>query len=130
MADQNTAKDVGLLLGTLFLARDLAHREHLKTTGPGSFARHSALGSFYEDIVGLADTLAETWQGRYLKLLDIPLVCQQGEQDILDLLIAQRDYLDAVRYTAVDRSETALQNIIDEIHALYCQTIYKLHFLA
>lgn len=37
-------------VGTLFLARDVAHSVHLNTR---SFAKHSALNSFYDEIVGL-----------------------------------------------------------------------------
>jgi hypothetical protein len=48
-------------LGTLFLARDIAHSVHLNTR---SFAKHSALNEFYDAIVGLADEFAEVYQGR------------------------------------------------------------------
>jgi hypothetical protein len=35
-----------------------------------------------------------------------------------------------MRYKVCDKDESALQNIIDEIVALYLSTIYKLKFLA
>jgi len=35
---------IGQFIAVLFLARDLAHRAHLAATGPGSFAKHEALG--------------------------------------------------------------------------------------
>ena len=38
---------IGRLVGTLFLAREYAHRAHLRVTGPGSYAKHVALGDFY-----------------------------------------------------------------------------------
>ena len=38
--------------------------------------------------------------------------------------------IEEMRYKVVDKSDTALQNIIDEIVALYLSTIYKLKFLA
>ena len=37
---------IGQFIAVLFLGRDLAHRAHLRTTGPGSFAAHEALGEF------------------------------------------------------------------------------------
>ena len=36
------------LISLFFLARDIAHKEHLRTD---SYARHMALGSFYDDII-------------------------------------------------------------------------------
>lgn len=124
------AKQVGIMVATLFLARDLAHREHLKTTGPGSLAAHMALESFYDGIVALADTLTETYQGRYEILLDIPLLAHDGTTDILDTLRSQRQWIRENRYNAVPKEESPLHNIIDEIEAQYCSTIYKLRFLS
>ena len=40
-------------VGTLFLARDVAHSVHLNTR---SFAKHMALNEFYDAIVDLAVT--------------------------------------------------------------------------
>lgn len=121
------AKEAGMLVGVLFLARELTHREHLKTR---SYAEHKALEDFYTGIVDLADTFAETWQGRNRQLLDIPLTANEGDLGALDLLEAQCDWIGENRYKAVPEKDTALHNIIDEIEALYCQTIYKLKFLA
>ena len=122
-------KPMGQFIAVLFLARDLAHRAHLRTTGPGSFAAHEALGDFYEAVVGLADTLAETWQGCYLELLDIPLLDNEFEGEPLESMQAQLKWIKDNRYKAVERDETHLQNIIDEIVTLYNRTIFKLKFL-
>ena len=121
---------IGMLIATLFLARDLAHREHLKTTGPGSFAAHLALGEFYPAVVELADRLTETYQGRFERLIDIPLLANDADGSILDTLRAQREWIREARDDAVPKAETPLHNIIDEIEALYCSTIFKLKFLA
>ena len=120
---------IGQFIAVLFLARDLAHRAHLRTTGKGSFAAHEALGDFYPAVVDLADTLAETYQGCELTLIDIPLLDNEFPGEILDSMKAQLKWLKANRYKAVDKEETHLQNIIDEIIALYDRTIFKLHFL-
>ena len=120
---------IGQFVGVLFLARDIAHRAHLRTTGPGSFAAHEALGDFYEGIIGFADELTEVYQGCELVLLDIPLLDNEFPGEILDSIKSQRDWVKANRYKAVSREETHMQNIIDEIVALYDRTIFKLHFL-
>lgn len=122
-------KQAGMLIATLFLARDLTHREHLKVTGPGSFAKHDALAKFYEAIVGLADTLAEAYQGCFDVVLDIPLASQDGDLSIIDTLGGQLDYIHDVRHEAIPRDWSALHNIVDEVETLYMQTLYRLRKL-
>lgn len=121
------AADIGQLVGTLFLARDLAHRAHLKTR---SYAKHMALEGFYSGIVGLADGLTEMYQGRFNKLIDIPLLSSQADQDITGVLSGQLDWIKKARYEAVPKEETAIHNHIDEVEGLYMSTLYKLRFLS
>lgn len=127
---------MGELIALLFLARDLAHRAHLKVTGPGSYAAHAALGDFYGGILGHADSIAEAYQGATETLLDIPLLdgalpdnFTSGAQ-FIPVLRQHLEWIKANRYSAAPREETAIQNIIDETVALYQSTIYKLRFLA
>ena len=121
---------IGQFIAVLFLARDLAHRAHLRVSGRGSYAQHVALGDFYPAVIDLADQLAETYQGCELELIDIPLLDNEfPAKNIKQSLQDQVKWLKANRYKAVKREETHMQNIIDEIVALYDQTIYKLHFL-
>lgn len=127
MADH---KQAGLLAGTLFLAREITHREHLKVTGQGSYAKHSALGDFYGAVGDLADSFVEVYQGCFDCLLEIPLVAHDAKAPIMDALRSQQQWIRKVRYEAVPKEETPLQNIIDEIEALYFHTLYKLKRLA
>lgn len=123
-------KKVGMLVATLFLARDLAHREHLKTTGPGSYAVHEgATKPFYDGIVDLADTLAEAYQGWFDVILDIPLATQDGDLSLIDTLEGQLQYIHAERDEAIPRHLTFLHNVVDEIELLYAQTLYRLRKL-
>lgn len=114
-------------IGTLFLARDVAHSVHLNTR---SYAKHKALKGFYEGVVDLADTLAEAYQGRHGLIGPISLMSAKKTNNILEFLEGQLADIEEMRYKVVDKSDTALQNIIDEIVALYLTTIYKLKFLA
>jgi len=123
-----THAPIGQFIAVLFLARDLAHRAHLRTTGKGSFSRHDALGDFYPAIVDLADSLAEAYQGCELTLIDIPLLDNEFPGEIKESMQAQLKWIKANRYKAVEKDETHLQNIIDEIVALYDRTVFKLHF--
>lgn len=123
-------KETGTLIATLFLARDLAHREHLATKGPGSDARHRALAEFYEAIVDLADTLAEGFMGRFDVDLTIPLLSGDDQGDIIDALTAQAEWIRENRYYAIPSDETPLQNVVDEIEMRYYHTLFKLRRLA
>jgi hypothetical protein len=114
-------------IGTLFLARDVAHSVHLNTR---SFAKHSALNTFYDEIVDLADKFAEAFQGKYGLIGPIALMSAKKTNNIVEFLEGQVEDLMTMRYEVVDKECTPLQNIIDEILGLYYSTLYKLKFLA
>lgn len=121
---------MGELIALLFLSREMAHRAHLKAAGKGSYAAHMALGDFYEAIVGHADSIAEAWQGKYGKLLDIPyLTANSVTAPIAGLLRQHMDKLVSVRYTAEPKDSAALQNLIDGAVNEYQTVLYKLKFL-
>ena len=54
----------------------------------------------------------------------------EKNRDIVEFLEDQLDQIEKARYEICDREETALQNLIDEIVALYLSTLYKLRFLS
>ena len=114
-------------VGMLFLARDVTHSVHLNTR---SYAKHQALGAFYDGIIDLADTFAEAYQGRHGLIGPITLQSAKKQGNILEFLQDQLDEIHAARYKVVDKECTAIHNIIDEIEGLYMSTLYKLKFLA
>ena len=114
-------------MGLLFLARDVAHSAHLNTR---SFAKHKALGKFYDEIVDLADTFAEMYQGKYGLIGPVSLMSAEKTNNIVEFLEDQAEDLEKMRYKVVDKDCTPLQNIIDEILGLYYSTLYKLKYLA
>ena len=114
-------------VGLLFLGRDVAHSVHLNTR---SFAKHMALQTFYEEIVELADSFAEAYQGKHGLIGGITLQSAKKTANIVEFLQNQMDEIEANRYKVVDKDCTALHNIIDEIVGLYLSTLYKLRFLA
>ena len=114
-------------IGTLFLARDVAHSVHLNTR---SFSKHSALNEFYDGIVDLADKFAEAYQGRHGLIGPITLISAKKTGNIIEFLEDSLADVEAMRYKVCDKSDTPLQNIIDEIVGLYLQVLYKLKFLA
>lgn len=116
---------IGRLVGTLFLAREYAHRAHLRVTGPGSFAKHSALGEFYVAIIDNADSITEAYQGRH-HLIEIPYLSMIEQDDPIKALEELLDDVEKLRYDAVDKKDTAIQNLIDEAVATFLSALYKL----
>jgi hypothetical protein len=114
-------------VGTLFLARDVAHSVHLNTR---SFAKHSALNSFYDEVVELADKFAEAYQGRHGLIGPISLMSAKKTTNIVEFLEDSLADIEKMRYEVCEKTDTPLQNIIDEIIGLYLSTLYKLKFLA
>jgi len=117
-------KDAQEFIGLLFFSRDFAHKAHLNTD---SFSAHSALGSFYDGIIPLADSFAEAWMGRKLeKIGEIP----SFELKTSDPFTTLKKHLDVIQKNRdFVGNDTVLSNIIDEIEALYSSTLYKLKFL-
>ena len=114
-------------VGTLFLARDVAHSVHLNTR---SFAKHSALNSFYDEIVELADKFAEAYQGRHGLIGPISLMSAKKTTNIIEFLEDSLADIEKMRFEVCEKTDTPIQNIIDEIVGLYLSTLYKLKFLA
>jgi hypothetical protein len=114
--------DIGELIATLFLSREIAHREHLKTQ---SFAQHKTLEEFYNNVIEIADSITEAYQGRN-GLFDIPFLPNTYNGDIVSVIQSLLDCVEGCRYQAVDSSDTAIQNLIDEAVAIFLSTLYKL----
>lgn len=120
----STAAD---FMGTLFLARDVAHSVHLNTR---SYSKHKALRHFYEDVIELADKFAEAYQGRHGLIGPVSLMSAKKNGNIVEFLEESLSDVEGMRYKVCDKTDTAMQNIIDEIVGLYLSTLYKLKFLA
>ena len=114
-------------VGHLFLARDVAHSVHLNTR---SYAKHKALASFYDKIVDFADDFAEAYQGRHGLMGPISLMSAKKNGNIIEFLEDSLSEIEANRYKVCEEKDSAIQNIIDEIVALYLSTLYKLKHLA
>jgi DUF1680 family protein len=114
-------------VGLLFLARDVAHSVHLNTR---SYSKHKALGHFYELIVEAADDFAEAYQGRHGLIGPITLMTAKKTTNIIEFLEDQLKEIEACRYEIVDKTDMALQQLIDNIIEIYLRALYRLRFLA
>jgi chloramphenicol O-acetyltransferase len=114
-------------VGMLFLARDVTHSVHLNTR---SYSKHKALRNFYDNIIDLADEFAEAYQGRHGLIGPISLMSAKKTTNVLDFLQNQLEEIEKCRYEFCDKTDSPIQNIIDEIVGLYLMTLYKVRFLA
>jgi len=105
------------------------HKIHLKVTGLGSFAAHSALNTFYDEIGDHADSIAEQFQGAEEKLLEMPNTAPaelNSVEETIDYLRKLKDKA-AVLQSIMPHSE--IVNQLDEVKSLIDSTKYKLLFL-
>ena len=117
---------IARLLAILFLSREVAHREHLNTK---SYSQHKALRHFYNDIIDNADAIAEAYQGRNGLIGKIPMLVEESTGDIADILEKHLGMIEKLRYTAVEKTDTPIQNLIDTAAETYLSTLYKLRNL-
>jgi DNA-binding ferritin-like protein len=114
-------------VGILFLARDVTHSVHLNTR---SYSKHKALQKFYENIIDLADDFAESYQGRHGLIGPISLMSAKKTSNVIEFLESQLAEIEGARYDVVDKADTTIQQLIDNIVQLYLSTLYRLRFLA
>lgn len=116
---------VGKFVGNLLHSATVAHFMHLKTT---SYSAHKALQKYYESIVDLTDTVAETIQGCYGVQIDAyPTTFANPQTDPLAYMMMLKEYVIEAR--ADMPQDSNIQNEIDNISTLLDSTIYKLKFL-
>lgn len=120
-ADSGAATE---FISKIFDAVTAIHKVHLMTTGPGSYAAHTALG-VYSDLDDAADGLAEAWMG-----------CTKGSFKFAG--VEASNYAAEVQkiYEYIENnrmamgSESHIQNEIDSICTLLSTALFKLDKLA
>lgn len=110
----------GKLVSALMHSRTQAHVFHLRTK---SFAAHKALQGYYEAIIPLVDTYAESYQGRY-GLISGYTVGPQINQNPMGAKAYFIRLLKTVE--SIKIRDSYLANLRDEIYALVYQTLYML----
>jgi len=112
-------------ISTLFASRTQAHIFHLQTT---SFAVHSALNTYYDEIVELADGLVESFQGRYgiVRGYTSPASFKEDDQ-VVNYFEALSKYVETARKGITQ--DSYIQNEVDNVVGLIESTRYKLKFL-
>jgi len=116
-------ENCALFVATLLHSATNTHFFHFTTD---SYSRHKALQKYYETIVDLTDSFAESHAGIYGKFTAFPNVYHQPK-DPLRYMESLQNFVKEARQDLPQDSE--LQNIIDEIADLINTTTYKLKFL-
>ena len=122
--------DVSQFISKLFEAREMAHVFHLMVNGEmGSHATHTALGEFYEGLLGFIDELTEVYQGQYglIENYDIIDTSAARERQYIPYFEGLVNFIKESR-TCFSTEDSHLHNIVDEVVAITYRLLYKLKF--
>lgn len=114
------------LISRVFYARNLAHFEHWRATGTGSYAKHQALGSFYDDVIDAIDRLVEAYQGAFDLIGNIP--APKAGSEVLSVLEGDAKWIEE-NHEEICQGNRAVANLIDGVTDVYLSAIYKLRNL-
>lgn len=109
--------------------RDAVHLAHLTASGPGSYAKHMALGDFYGALIDKMDTIVEAYQGINQTIIGTVTPFPYSPKDPLAQIIAFGNWVNQNRQKITGGS-SVLENLIDELGQLIASVAYKLRFLA
>ena len=115
------------LISRVFYARNAAHFEHWRATGTGSFAKHMALGTFYEDVIEAIDAVVEAHQGVFDLIGNIPSP-QIASGDILKVLEDDAAWIQQ-HHEDICGGNYGIGNLLDTVSNTYQSAIYKLRNL-
>ena len=115
------------LVGRVFATRNAVHLAHWAAKDDGSFARHMALGSFYDDLIDKIDRIVEMHQGAF-ELIGKVTPRQVGAGDILDHLNSEVEWLES-NMDELSGGIKAIENVLQDLSGSYYTTIYKLTYL-
>lgn len=118
-------KPIAEFIGTLLHSATITHFMHLQAEGEGSYAKHVALGVYYDGIIDLVDAVAEGIQGAYdVIIAPYPPAYADTAADALEYMKSLRAYVRNKRTELPQDSE--IQNDVDAIANLINSTCYKL----
>lgn len=119
---------MGSLISVLMASRTQAHIFHLQTS---SYSLHKALEKYYEGIVDIIDSFAESYQGKYGVITGYSAHGKFIENASIDAVVT---YFENLREMVIMSGkeipqDSFLLNQIDELVAFINSTIYKLKVL-
>ena len=115
------------LISRVFYARNVAHFEHWRAEGVGGYARHMALGGFYEDVISALDTFVEAYQGAF-ELVGNIRPPKTDATEILLILTEDAAWIEK-NHESICKGNRAVANLLDTVTGVYLSAIYKLRNL-
>jgi len=122
--DVNMEKEVAAFVSVLLHSSTVTHFMHWATD---SYAKHQALGEYYDEIIDLVDEYAEAFMGKYGQLKTFPEDFHLAEEPV-EYLSSIKDFIEESREHLPQ--DTELMNLVDEIADQVNSTLYKLRFLS
>jgi len=116
------------LASILFHSQTQMHVFHLGVSGPGAYAAHKALQTYYENIDGITDGLVESYQGKHGLIEFKPVAGIDNNCDTRNI-IAYLDKICMIVKTlrqSPELCDSYIQNQIDTVEELIYSTKYKL----
>lgn len=115
-------RPVDKFISSCLMSVTYMHSAHFQT---GSYAKHKAFQTFYEDMQDKIDEFVEVYIGTGMEYRPAFSEALQYDVDAIG-------YLQSIiqQANAIDIQESCLLNIRDEIKAICFQTIYKLTHLS
>ena len=120
-------KNFNKLVSLLLLSSTQVHIFHLQTN---SFSENSALNTYYDKIVELADGLIESYQGKYDILTNYENPSLQNYSDNAQVVAYFSRLAEIVKMLRQEIEDSYIQNQIDNVIELIESTKYKLRFLS
>lgn len=114
----------------LFESREMAHVYHLQVRGEeGSYAKHEALGDYYEDIVEIIDDVIEVYQGQY-GIVDGYDIIDTSSTNSKDPIAYFEEIGEFIKHgkKCISEEDTHIHSLIDDISCLVYKTLFKLKF--
>ena len=118
----------GLVVELLDAAARL-HILHLIVRGQSSYAQHKALQEIYEALPGMADGIAESWQGAEISIPNYPQTRAPelgSVEEALNYLVSLKAKITKIQKSV---SHSEIVNDLDLIKTQINSTVYKLNFL-
>ena len=127
MVTESPAEEMTIakFISKLFYYQTAVKFFHLKVTGSGSYAVHTALNDLYESLSDICDSLTETSQTENILELTHEKVCSCDVSK--DTIMELCDFVNSNRYVFV---ESFQQNMVDTLVETIALTKYKLKFLS
>tara|TARA_X000000368_G_C23053538_1_gene722694 strand:+ start:2491 stop:2970 length:480 start_codon:yes stop_codon:yes gene_type:complete len=123
--------DIEAFFSKLFESKEMSHIYHLQTKGEeGSYAKHMALGSYYEGVLNLIDEIIEVYQGQYGIVENYQVIdtSATSKTDAIEYFESLANDIKENKFKAIKEEDTHLHSLLDDIVCLIYKTLYKLKY--